>query len=92
MPISKVFLTEYRSAFPTIRITTRDPNSPKARELAKLGAEMRSLSEPVDDIFSGVDVVIDALPPHIQGDYRQRIPEALLRQKVKVYFLSEYGM
>ncbi len=92
MHISKVFLTEYRSAFPTVRITTRDPKSPKARELAKLGAEMRALSEPIDDVFSGADVVIDALPPQVAGDYRERIPGALLRQNVKVYFLSEYGV
>ena len=92
MHISIVFLTEFRSAFPTVRITTRNPKSPKARELAKLGADMRSLSEPPEDVFSGADVVVDALPPQVAGDYRERIPGALLRANVKVYFLSEYGM
>ncbi|KAM5534545.1 hypothetical protein V8D89_011749 [Ganoderma adspersum] len=92
MHISLVFLTEFRSAFPTIRITTRNPKSPKARELAKLGADMRRLSEPPEDVFSGAEVVVDALPPQVAGDYRERIPGALLREKVKVYFLSEYGM
>ncbi|KAI1795638.1 hypothetical protein LXA43DRAFT_1090797 [Ganoderma leucocontextum] len=92
MHISKIFLTEYRSAFPTVRITTRDPNSPKAQELAKLGAELHTLSEPIDDVLSGVDVAIDALPPRIPGDFKDRIPGALLRQNVKVYFLSEYGI
>ena len=61
-------------------------------QLAKLGADMRSLSEPPEDVFSGADVVVDALPPQVAGDYRERIPGALLRANVKVYFLSEYGM
>ncbi|PIL35924.1 hypothetical protein GSI_01584 [Ganoderma sinense ZZ0214-1] len=90
--IGKIFLTEFRSSFPSVRITTRDPDSPKARELAKLGADVRPLSEPVEDVFSGADVVIDALPGHLAGDYRERILGALVRKNVKVYFLSEYGI
>ena len=92
MHISIVFLTEFRSAFPTVRITTRNPKSPKARELAKLGADMRSLSEPPEDVVSGADVVVDALPPQVAGDYRERVLKALVRENVKLFFLSEYGM
>ncbi|TBU38960.1 hypothetical protein BD309DRAFT_873284, partial [Dichomitus squalens] len=92
LEISKILLTEYRRNFSTIRVTTRALDSPKARELAMLGAELHVFSEFVDDVFSGVDVVVDALPTTIPQSYREELMQAIARQNVKVYFLSEYGL
>ena len=90
--ISKVLLTEYRSTFPVICITTRDVNSPKAQELAELGAELHSFSESVDSVLSGVDVVVNALSMTVPQSYQKELMEAISRQNVKVFFLSEYGL
>ena len=89
--ISKVFLTEYKSTFSTIRITTRDLSSPRAQELGELGAELRLFGDPVDSVLAGVNVVVSALPSAVPQAYKVELTEAIARQNVKVYFLSEYG-
>ena len=91
MQISRIFLTEYKDNFSTIRITTRDPNSLKAQELATIGADLHPMSEPVDTLLAGVDVVVSALPNAVPQAYKVELTEAIARQNVKVYFLSEYG-
>ncbi len=90
--ISRVLLTEYRTQFPVVRVTTRDPNSPKAQELAKLGAELRRTSESFDDVLSGVDVVINAFNTEVIEKVGKELTAAVARVKPKVYFLSEYGV
>ncbi|RPD57558.1 NAD(P)-binding protein [Lentinus tigrinus ALCF2SS1-7] len=89
--MSRIFLIEYRKQFPVVRITTRDPNSPKAQELAKLGAELYKASDSFDEVLSGVDVVINALPTFIPEEARKQLLAALVRADPKVYFLSEFG-
>ncbi|TFK80642.1 hypothetical protein K466DRAFT_558868 [Polyporus arcularius HHB13444] len=90
--ISRIFLTEYREHFPVVRVTTRDPNSPKAQELAKLGAELRRTSESFDDVLSGVDVVINAFNTETIEKVGKELTAAVARVNPKVYFLSEFGV
>ena len=90
--ISKCFLTEYRTAFPIVRVTTRDVNSSKARELAALGAEVYSFGEPLAHILSGADVVINALPTHIPEEDKKKAVTAVAASSPKVYFMSEFGV
>lgn len=89
--ITKTFLTEYRSHFTSVRITTRTPGSAKAQELAALGAEVHSLDEPLDSVLAGVDVVVDVLPLTIPPKFRKELIASLVRDKTKVYFLSAFG-
>ncbi|KAH9942397.1 uncharacterized protein BXZ73DRAFT_87989 [Epithele typhae] len=89
--ISKAFLTDFRSAFPTVRITTRDVNSPKARELAALGAELYSFDDSLDAVLNGADVVVNTLPTHIPATDGKKIITAVAASAAKVYFMSEFG-
>ncbi|KAI0769757.1 hypothetical protein BD413DRAFT_477275 [Trametes elegans] len=90
--ISTILLTEYRSSFPTVRVITRDPSSPKAQQLAQKGAELFALDGSLESAFTGVDVVINLLPPSIPHDVRKKITEAALKNSPKVYFLSDFGI
>ncbi len=90
--ISRIFLTEYRKQFPVIRITTRDPNSAKAQELAKLGAELHQTSESFDDVLSGVDVVINTFNTGVILEVGKQLNAAIARANPKVYFLSDLGV
>lgn len=92
MYISKSILTEYRTAFPTVCITTRDVNSTKAQELAALGAEMRPFQESLSDVLAGADVVISALPTDMPQEDVKQVTAAIAASSAKVYFMSEYGV
>lgn len=89
--ISRIFLTEYRKEFPVVRITTRDPSSPKAQQLANLGAKLYKTSDSFDDVLSGVEVVVNALPTFISEDAKKELLAAIVRAGPKVSFLSEFG-
>ncbi|EJF63131.1 hypothetical protein DICSQDRAFT_146106 [Dichomitus squalens LYAD-421 SS1] len=89
--ISKIFLTEYRWAFPTICITTRDPASAKAQELAKLGGELYSFNDSLHAILAGVDLAVNVLPTSVAPEFKAELLHALVRNNVKVYFPSEYA-
>ncbi|RPD57576.1 NAD(P)-binding protein [Lentinus tigrinus ALCF2SS1-7] len=91
MHISRIFLTEYREHFPTVRITIREPSIPKAQELAKLGAELYKTSDSFDEVLSGVDVVVNALPTSIPEEAKKQLLAAIARANPEVYFLSEFG-
>ncbi|KAI0690292.1 hypothetical protein C8T65DRAFT_765677 [Cerioporus squamosus] len=89
--LTRIFLTEYWKQFPVVRITTRDVNSPKAQELAKLGAELYKTSESFDDVLSGVDVVVNALNTSVLEKVEKQLAAAIARANPKVYFPSEFG-
>lgn len=73
-----------------MRITTRDPSSSKAQELAALGAEVHVFDAPLTTVFSGADIVIDVMPLSPNED-RKRVIDAIVASNIKVYFLSEFG-
>ena len=89
--ISRIFLTEFREYFPITRITTRDPSATKAQELAKLGAEIYRTTDSFDDVLSGIDIVINALPTFIPDEAKKQLLAAVARANPKVYFMSEFG-
>ncbi|KAI0713565.1 hypothetical protein C8Q76DRAFT_620621 [Earliella scabrosa] len=89
--ISNFFLTEYRQTFPTVRITTRDPSSTKAKELAAKGAEVYAFSESLDVILTGATVVVNVLPTPICASINKELVPSLLKHGVKVYFPSEFA-
>ena len=89
--ISKVLLTEYRSFFLTVRVTTRDTKSAKSLELAALGAELVTFDRPLSDVFSGADVIVNALSGLIPEDYKKKVISAVAASSAKVYFLGEFG-
>ncbi|KAI1788943.1 hypothetical protein LXA43DRAFT_974548 [Ganoderma leucocontextum] len=84
--ISKIFLTEYRWAFPTVRLTTREASSAKAQELAKLGAEIHSFDDSLDTFLAGVDLVVNTLSISVTLEFKTGLLHALVRNGVKVYF------
>ena len=91
--LSKIFLTEYRTTFSTVRVTTRTADSSKAQELAKLGAELHPHAPTaLDAVLSGADVVVNALSADVQNAYNDTLAAALARHDVKVYFLGEFGV
>ncbi|RDX47845.1 hypothetical protein OH76DRAFT_1419308 [Lentinus brumalis] len=89
--LTRIFLAEYKKQFPVVRITTRDVNSPKAQELAKLGAELYKTSESFDDVLSGADVVVNALNTSALEEIAKPLAAALARANPRVYFPSEFG-
>ncbi len=89
--LTRIFLAEYQKQFPVVRITTRDVNSPKAQELAKLGAELYKTSESFDDVLSGADVVVNALNTSALEEVAKPLAAALARANPRVYFPSEFG-
>ncbi|TFK84562.1 NAD(P)-binding protein [Polyporus arcularius HHB13444] len=89
--LTRIFLAEYQKQFPVVRITTRDVNSPKAQELAKLGAELYKTSESFDDVLSGADVVVNALNTSVLEEVAKPLAAALARANPRVYFPSEFG-
>ena len=89
--ISKIFLTEYRLAFPTVRLTTRDASSQNAQELAKLGAKIYPFDGSLDTFLAGSDVVVNTLASSVTPEFKTGLLHAILRNGVKVYFPSEFG-
>ncbi|RPD64136.1 hypothetical protein L226DRAFT_552087 [Lentinus tigrinus ALCF2SS1-7] len=89
--VSTIFLTEYRSTFPTVRITTRDMASSKAKELADKGAEVHSFGASWDTVLSGADVVVNVLPTSVVKGINKELVAALLKNNVKVYFPPSFG-
>ena len=68
--ITDIFLTEYRSFFPQIRVTTRDPTSEKAQNLSKKGVAVFKFDpnapETLDPAFAGTDVIINQTKNYLQ--------------------------
>ncbi|KAI0717976.1 hypothetical protein C8T65DRAFT_99221 [Cerioporus squamosus] len=89
--VSTVFLSEFRSTFPTVRITTRDTSSTKAKELAAKGAEVHSFGDSWDTVLSGADVVVNVLPTPVVQSVNKGLVAALLKNGVKVYFPPSFG-
>ncbi|KAM5542741.1 hypothetical protein V8D89_003702 [Ganoderma adspersum] len=94
--VSEVFLTEFHSAFPNIKIPTRDASTPKAQALQKKGAELIQWN-PTDerclqDAFQGADVIVDILNSQLPKEERTGITKYALESGPKVYFLSEFGI
>ncbi|KAH9942387.1 uncharacterized protein BXZ73DRAFT_97799 [Epithele typhae] len=89
--ITKSLLTDYRSVFPTVRVTTRDVNGPKARELAALGAEVFN-SDALEDALKGANVVVNTLPTNFPEAEKQKLTTAIAASSAKVYFMSEFGI
>ncbi|KAI0755191.1 hypothetical protein C8Q80DRAFT_417048 [Daedaleopsis nitida] len=89
--VSTVFLTEYRHAFATVRITTRDPSAPKAQQLAAKGAQLHAFSESLDDVLAGANVVVNVMPTAASTSINKELAASLVKNGVKVYFPSEFG-
>ena len=89
--VSTVFLTEYRSAFSTVRITTRNTTSSNAKELAAKGAEVHPFGTAWDTVFSGAYVVVNVLPTPIAQGVNKDLVAGLLKNDVKVYFTPCFG-
>ncbi|KAI0806853.1 hypothetical protein C8Q74DRAFT_1312876 [Fomes fomentarius] len=91
--VTAVLLTEYREAFPTVRIITRNPASAIFKELTEKGAEAHAFSESLDKVFAGADVVVHALPTEaVLGGRNKELVESLLKNDVKVYFPPEFDL
>ncbi|CDO71860.1 hypothetical protein BN946_scf184940.g7 [Trametes cinnabarina] len=95
--VSKVFLDEFHTSFPTVRVLTRDPSTAKARDLAERGAHLRdfdveNVAQSLAEAFNGIDVVINALPTSTPKDVKRQVADAAVKNGVKVFFLSEFGV
>ena len=96
MHISKVFLTEFRAAFPNVKIPTRDTSAQKAQDLEKKGAQVVQW-DPTDErslarTFTGASVVVDILNSVLPREEKEAITRHALGSGTKVYFLSEFGV
>ncbi|KAI0648382.1 NAD-P-binding protein [Trametes meyenii] len=95
--ISTAALTEFRSSFQTVHVLTRDPSCALARELSEKGAILHKLDESnlpraLDDVFVGVDAVVNVLPTSIiPTSTHEAVVEAVARSRAQVYFPSEFG-
>ncbi|KZS91069.1 NAD(P)-binding protein, partial [Sistotremastrum niveocremeum HHB9708] len=94
--ISKALLQPpYVSSFSEIRLLARSPTSDKAKELESLfaGAPARVVyfntedEKSVDEALKGVDIVVNALT-HADDS----VVDGVIRNKVKVYIPSEFGV
>ncbi|KAL7282973.1 hypothetical protein ACG7TL_002391 [Trametes sanguinea] len=95
--VSKVFLDEFHSTFPTVRVLTRNPSTAKARDLAERGAILRdfdleNVAQSLAEAFEGIDVVINALPTSTPKDIKRQVAAAAVQHGAKVFFLSEFGV
>ncbi|KAI0648380.1 NAD-P-binding protein [Trametes meyenii] len=95
--VSKVFLDELHTPFPTVRVLTRDPSTAKAQSLAKKGAILRVLdnedvAQSLVEAFEGVDVVVNALPTTAPVGVKRQVAQLAIKSGVKVFFLSEFGV
>ncbi|KAH9918415.1 uncharacterized protein BXZ73DRAFT_52982 [Epithele typhae] len=89
--VTKIFLSEYRDHFPTVRITTRDPASTKAKELAAMGAEVHAITEPMDDVVAGATVIVNVLPTAACLEINKALVTAMVKHGVPVYFPSDFA-
>ncbi|KAI0831641.1 NAD-P-binding protein [Trametes gibbosa] len=95
--ISKIFLEEFRSSFPTVRVLTRDPSTARAQELAQKGAIVQvfnteRVEESLQEAFARVDIVVNALNISTPVAVKKQIADVAVRSGVKVYYLSEFGV
>ena len=94
-PVSEVFLTDFRTAFPNVKIPTRDTSAQKAQDLEKKGAQVVQW-DPTDErslvqTFNGAGVVIDILNSVVPTE-KKEITKHAIGSGAKVYFLSEFGV
>ncbi|KAL1947247.1 hypothetical protein VTO73DRAFT_14208 [Trametes versicolor] len=95
--ISSVFLDEYRTTFPIVRVLTRDPSTARAQHLASKGAmlqvlDQENVAQSLLETFIHADVVINALNVTAPKALKKQIGEATVKSGAKVYFLSEFGV
>ncbi|KAI0355068.1 NAD-P-binding protein [Trametes cingulata] len=95
--VTQVFLDEFHTTFPTVRVLTRDPSTAKAQQLAEKGARIHvfdpeDVAQSLAEAFTGVDVVINVLPTTTPTDVKRQVAEAAVKHGVKVFFLSEFGV
>lgn len=95
--ISSVFLDEFRTTFPVVRVLTRDPSTARAQHLASKGAMLQVLdqdnvAQSLLETFVHADVVINALNMTTPKALKKHVVEAAVQSGAKVYFLSEFGV
>ncbi|KAH9890553.1 NAD-P-binding protein [Cubamyces lactineus] len=95
--ITKIFLDEFHTTFPAVRVLTRDQSTAKAKDLAARGAllytfDPENIAQSLADAFAGADVVINALPTSMPKDAKSQVAAAAVKSSVKVFFLSEFGV
>ncbi|KAI8999108.1 NAD-P-binding protein [Trametes punicea] len=95
--VSRVFLDEFHTTFPTVRVLTRDPSTAKAQDLAERGAllqvfDLEDVAQSLAEAFAGMDVVINALPTSTPADVKRQVAQSAVQNGVKVLFLSEFGV
>ncbi|EIW60916.1 NAD-P-binding protein [Trametes versicolor FP-101664 SS1] len=95
--ISRVFLDEYRTTFPIVRVLTRDPSTARAQHLASKGAmlqvlDQENVAQSLLETFIHADVVINALNVTARKALKRQVAEAAVKGGAKVYFLSEFGV
>lgn len=95
--ISSVFLDEFRTTFPIVRVLTRDPSTARAQHLASKGAMLQVLDQEnivqsLLETFIHADVVINALNVTAPKALKKQVAEAAVKGGAKVYFLSEFGV
>lgn len=95
--ISRVFLDEFRTTFPIVRVLTRDPSTAKAQHLASKGAmlqvlDQENVAQSLLETFIHADVVINALNVTAPRALKKQVAEAAVKSGARVYFLSEFGV
>jgi len=97
--VTEVFLSpRYSERFSKVIALVRDPSSTNAQSLAAKGAQLHRVSE--DDALAsftkalqGVDVLVNLLPvPGTQPEMMDAAVDAAIKEGVKVYFPSEFGV
>lgn len=95
--ISSVFLDEFHTTFPIVRVLTRDPSTARAQHLASKGAmlqvlDQENVAQSLLETFIHADVVINALNVTAPTALKKQVAEAAVKGGAKVYFLSEFGV
>ena len=99
--MARIFLeSSLKSSFSRVICFTRDAMSPKAHELASIGADIRQtppedvtgdkLRQVLKEYLRGVDVLVNALSTPA-GELKEALVETAVEVGVKVYFPSEFG-
>ncbi|OJT13021.1 hypothetical protein TRAPUB_10430 [Trametes pubescens] len=95
--ISVVFLDEFRTTFPIVRVLTRDPSTARAQTLASKGAMLQVLdstdvAQSLLETFVHADVVINALNVSAPKALKKQVAAAAVASGARVFFLSEFGV
>jgi len=93
--VAKAFLSPIHPiSVNRVLILTRDPSSPKAKELEGLGGQIVKLEgdAPKVEQLKGVDVLINCLSHSVPLETKDSYVQAAAEAGVKVYFPSEFGI